>query len=146
MLPTDQAYDVIDVVENDFKCRILVGWGEEKGQSVNTDDTAGPGDRLNFFVGFRAIVIEDGSRPCVVRHHRRIRKQAGIQRGLVATMGRIYQHADVVQLFQQALAEIAQACVGSLGAAGADEILIVVGQHDRPTPQLEGLVLQGQIS
>ena len=61
-------------------------------------------------------------------------------------MGRIYQHADVVQLLQQALAEIAEAGVGSLGAAGADEILVVVGQHDRPTAQLEGLVVQGQIS
>ena len=129
MIDTDQPDDIIDMIDKIIYCRIFGIRAREPRHCENTDNTAGIGDRTDLVITLAACVEVDLLHAGMGCDDRRLAVLAGIHRGMIAAVSGIDHDTKLVALFHKPDTELGQSrSPVRLHAAGADQILIVIGQ------------------
>ena len=128
----DDVLDGLDVVVDGRRRAPL----QERREHGDADEAVAVGDEAQLLVALVARMRLQARRQAVRVGDPLLGGEDGVLAGLGADVGEVAQDAEPVHLGQHVAAEVGEAAVALLVAAGADEVLGVVGELDDAQAEL----------
>ena len=120
----DYVVDMINHMEN--RCGILVA--NEHPNACDAHHTSFVAKGLDGIVGFQPRMVYEGATIAVGDRNRLGRQCYRIKRCLIAAVGHVNQHTDLVHSLDDGKTKVADAPIDALCSSGAKQILVVVGE------------------